>query len=204
MRNGGVWAVATVAVLWAAAAACLGLAAGVASAATITAELHTIVPAGQISSPDFLTTDGVPGDGRLFVVSQAGQIRVISGGVLQQTPFFDANAALGGSLIAMDERGLLGLAFSPDFATPGAAGFHKVYTFTSENPGMDPMNAPTFSPPELASDNGTTQSVIREWTTNVAGTAIDTAMPQRILMRIRKPQTNHNGGTLVFGPDHYL
>src|SRR5262245_46252085 len=100
MRNG---------VIWKAAAAGI-LVSGSASAATITAELHTIVPAGQISSPDFLTTDGVPGDGRLFVVSQFGQIRVVSGGVLQPTPFFDANTALGGNLIAADERGLLGLA----------------------------------------------------------------------------------------------
>jgi glucose/arabinose dehydrogenase len=196
MRNGVISKTAFAAVLLAAAESAL--------AATITAELHTIVSAGQISSPDFLTTDGVPGDGRLFVVSQAGQIRVVSGGTLQQTPFFDASTALGGNLIAMDERGLLGLAFSPDFATQGAAGFHKVYTFTSENPGTNSMNAPTFSHPELGSGNGTTQSVIREWTTNAAGTAIDTTMPQRVLMRIRKPQTNHNGGTLVFGPDHYL
>lgn len=185
-------------------AAILFAVASTGAAATITAELHTIVPAGQISAPDFLTTDGVPGDGRLFVVSQAGQIRVISGGALQPTPFFDASTALGGNLIAADERGLLGLAFSPDFATAGAAGFHKVYTFTSENPAG---NAPTFTQPEMSSptyQDSNTQSVIREWTTNAAGTAIDTSLPQRVLMRIRKPQTNHNGGTLVFGPDHYL
>jgi glucose/arabinose dehydrogenase len=197
MRNGIVWTAAFTVVLFAAA--------GGSSAATITAELHTIVPAGQISSPDFLTTDGVPGDGRLFVVSQFGQIRVISGGALQQASFFDANAALGGNLIAGDERGLLGLAFSPDFATPGAAGFHKVYTFTSEPPAG---NAPTFTQPEMTApgyvDSTNTQSVIREWTVNAGGTAIDTSAGSRVLMRIQKPQTNHNGGTLVFGPDHYL
>src|ERR1051326_4707403 len=101
MRNGVISEAAFIAVLFVVAGA---------SAATITAELHTIVPAGQISSPDFLTTDGVPGDGRLFVVSQIGQIRIVSGGVLQSTPFFDASSALSGNLIAGDERGLLGLA----------------------------------------------------------------------------------------------
>jgi glucose/arabinose dehydrogenase len=177
------------------------------TAGSVTVELHTIatMPTGTTGAPDFLTTDGVPGDNNLFVLGQSGQIRVISNGTLQTTPFLDASTALGGTLIAGDERGLLGLAFSPNYNVPNTTGFHKVYTFTSETPNG---NAPNFINPEMTQsgyvDSANTQSVIREWTVNSAGNAIDTSVSSRVLMRIQKPQTNHNGGTLVFGPDGYL
>src|SRR5512133_2504531 len=50
-----------------------------------------------------------------FVVEQGGRIRAISGGALQRTDFLD----LRGQISAGGERGLLGLAFAPDYATSG-------------------------------------------------------------------------------------
>lgn len=170
---------------------------------TITVQLHDVVTLGSVNSPafpDYLTTTGVAGDSRLFVVDQTGKIEIINGGG-SPTTFLDVSSALSGFIVPSlnDERGLLGLAFSPNYATD-----HKLYTFTSENPGVSIGNAPTFTHPEL-SGNGSTQTVIREWTVDAAGdNTVNTGAGSRVLMRIRKPQDNHNGGTLAFGPDGYL
>ena len=180
---------------------------------TISVKLHTVatLPTGTTGAPDFLTTDGVAGDARLFVLGQRGQIRIVNNGSLNSTPFLDVNTALSGMFISppslSDERGLLGLAFSPDFANSGTPGFHKVYTFTSEDWSASSVG-PTFANPELGAGNGpsgTTESVIREWTVSSTNpNVIDTSLGSRVLFRLRKPQTNHNGGTLTFGPDKYL
>ncbi|HEY2882162.1 MAG TPA: PQQ-dependent sugar dehydrogenase, partial [Pirellulales bacterium] len=174
---------------------------------SIKVELQNIatLPTGTTGAPDFLTTDGVASDNRLFVVGQAGQVRIVDNTGLESTPFLDLSTVPGFSLINSDERGLLGLAFSPDFNNPSAPGYRKVYTFTSENPGTATANAPTFTHPELGTGNGSTQSVVREWTVNATNpNVIDTSIPSRVLLRIRKPDTNHNGGGLIFGPDHDL
>ena len=63
-----------------------------------------------LSSPVFITHSG-DNNGRLFIVEQTGRIRVIRNGVLQSAPFLDlrSKVSTGG------ERGLLGLAFHPDY-----------------------------------------------------------------------------------------
>jgi glucose/arabinose dehydrogenase len=95
-----------------------------------------------------------------------------------------------------DERGLLGLAFHPDFSTNG-----RLYTFTSQ-PVTRPADFST-QPPGVAPD---CQSVITEWRVKRPGhrnSQVD-LRSARELMRIDKPQFNHNGGALVFGPDRLL
>jgi glucose/arabinose dehydrogenase len=95
-----------------------------------------------------------------------------------------------------DERGLLGLAFHPDYASNGL-----LYTYTSE-----PVNGPAdFStmPPETTADH---QSVVAEWTVpdpTDAAAVVDPST-RRELMRIDEPQFNHNAGALNFGPDGFL
>lgn len=56
-----------------------------------------------------------PGDPRLFIVDQSGQVWIIANGALLPEPFFD----LGRDVSFGGEQGLLGLAFHPDFATNG-------------------------------------------------------------------------------------
>ena len=138
----------------------------------------------------------------LFVVDQPGQIwaidltaeRPVSCPGPDCTVFSDVSARLvtlgcvpestasfGGSF---DERGLLGLAFHPDYASNS-----KFYTFTSEpNAG-----APTF-PTTLPGGPGTGdhQNVITEWPAD------------KELIRVDWPQFNHDGGDLAFGPDGML
>jgi glucose/arabinose dehydrogenase len=155
------------------------------------------VLAGLVSP---LAGASAPGDpGHLYVVDQVGQIwRVALAGPAQDSPtdlFLDVKALLV-QLGTYDERGLLGLAFHPDFQANGL-----FYTFTSQ-----PVNGPADFSTITAGMSANCQSVITEWRVQRPG---DPASPvdlasARELMRIDKPQANHNGGALVFGPDRML
>jgi glucose/arabinose dehydrogenase len=124
---------------------------------------------------------------RLFAADQTGAIRVIEAdGSLRSQPFLD----LSGKLVALqpnyDERGLLGLAFHPDYEGNGR---FFVYYSAPLRPG-----AP-------AGFNHT--SIVSEFTVSSDPDVADAAS-ERILLAIDQPQGNHNGGTLAFGPDGYL
>jgi glucose/arabinose dehydrogenase len=117
-----------------------------------------------------------PGDAtRLFVVEQQGRVRILRNGALAATPFLDVSAlvAHGG------ERGLLGLAFAPDYAASGRL----------------------FVDYTRAGDGATVIASFRA----SAGNA-DRADPasMQVLLTIPQPFENHNGGALRFGPDGYL
>jgi glucose/arabinose dehydrogenase len=126
-----------------------------------------------LSNPVFITHSG-DNNGRLFVVEQTGRIRVIRKGVLQSAPFLDLRTKIstGG------ERGLLGLAFHPDYSWNRK--FYVNYT---------DRNGDTVVAQYLRS------------TTNASKADPTTA---KIVLRIPQPYSNHNGGMLAFGPDRYL
>jgi glucose/arabinose dehydrogenase len=98
--------------------------------------------------------------------------------------------------IPYDERGLLGLAFDPDFSRNGL-----LYTFTSENPTA----APDFTTQPGVKPGGG-QAVVTRWTVRDRHQRHLRVNPasRKVLMRIDKPQFNHNGGKLAFGPDRML
>jgi glucose/arabinose dehydrogenase len=114
-----------------------------------------------------------PDDARLFVVEQTGAIRIVRDGTLVATPFLD----LSDRVLAQGERGLLGLAFHPDYALNGR--FFVNYT-----------------------DQGGTQRIVEF---GVGGDP-DRADPLSgaELLAIPQPFGNHNGGHLAFGPDGML
>ena len=118
------------------------------------------------------------GDGRnrLFVVEQRGVIRVWDG-ILRATPFLDLTALTCTGMCG-EERGLLGLAFHPNYETNGF--FYVFYTSAADG-------ALVIARYSVSAD------------INVAnpGSAL-------VLLRIPHPVANHNGGHLVFGPDLYL
>ena len=136
---------------------------------------------------------------RLYIVDQVGKIYKAP---VRGAPTKGSSALfldVGSRLVPLnnrDERGLLGLAFHPDYATNG-----RFYLFTSE----PVQGAADFStqPPGVAPVN---HSVISEWRVSNPGSADPVVDPAsvRVLMRIDKPQANHNGGALAFGPDHML
>jgi glucose/arabinose dehydrogenase len=142
-----------------------------------------------------------PGDSeRLFVTDQDGILWAINLTTGVRTVFLDVSArlvplgAFGPG--TFDERGLLGLAFHPDYATNGL-----LYTYTSE-----PVSgAADFS----TMPQGTTanhQSVVAEWSVPDPGDPASVVNPssRRELLRIDEPQFNHNAGALNFGPDGML
>src|SRR5207244_7005291 len=131
--------------------------------------------------------------------THGGQIRLIKDGSLLTTPFASLNSVLsivGGT--GSDERGLIGLAFHPDFDLSGAPGFGKFYTYTSETTnGTADFTHPEFSPTAAGSIGY--QNVLREWSTTPTSDTL-TNTSSRVLFRVNKSggQSNHNGGGLYF------
>src|SRR6476661_3385810 len=70
-------------------------------------------------------TSAADGSGRLFIVQQTGQIRILKNGNFLATPFLNVAGRMVNLMPDYDERGLLGFAFHPDFNNPSAPGFHK-------------------------------------------------------------------------------
>ncbi len=171
---------------------------------TIQIELQPV--ASGLSAPNYLTT--APQDrGRLFVVDQAGSVRLIQNGQLSDTPFLNVSERLPQLGVRgtfdetdFDERGLLGLAFHPGFNDVNSAGHGKLYTYHSEPVG----GAADFTVPLPADASFNHQSVISEWT--VDATDLNRVDPnsRRELMRVDQPQFNHNAGMIDFGPDQFL
>jgi glucose/arabinose dehydrogenase len=122
--------------------------------------------------------------GRLFIVEQPGRIRVSTAGMLQSPDevFLDIRDRVTSDL---GERGLLGLAFHPDFVTNGR--FFVNYTRTAGDSDQTVIEEYQAA---IAPDQG------------LANRADPT--PVRTLLTIDQPATNHNGGQLQFGPDGML
>ncbi len=154
-----------------------------------------------LSAPDYAIS--APGDAsRLFVVEQNGLLRVIQNGNLLAAPALDISARVAPPLVttnANDERGFLGLAFSPDYNKVGSSGFRTLYTYNSEL--IAPGTAPTFAAPNGAAQGY--KNVINEWKMNADGSAVD-ATTRREIVSFGKNANNHNGGTIAFGTDGYM
>ena len=128
----------------------------------------------DLHSPLFLTHAG-DGSGQLFVVEQAGTIRLIDKAVLQQAPFLDLRDRVW---TKGNEQGLLGLAFHRDHR-------HNGRLFVNYNRRED----------------GAT--VVAEYRRDGRSLEVSPAT-ERILMVVPQPYLNHNGGMILFGPDGYL
>lgn len=157
----------------------------------LTIELD-VVADGLISPLGLAAPDD--GSGRLFVYDQAGLVYVVSNGIKLQDPLLDVRERLV-PLGDYEERGLLGLAVHPNFADNPF-----LYTYTSEPIG--PAADFTTVLPDGATNNH--QSVIAEWRMDTTDSNRVDISSRREILRIDQPQSNHNGGTLHFGPDGSL
>ena len=156
-----------------------------------------------MAAPNYLTDAG-DGSGRLFIVDQPGKIQVLKNGAL--STFLDVTTRMPASLGAAapgfgdyDERGLLGLAFHPEFNNRNSAGFGRFYTFTSED-----VAGPGDCDVGLPANELSHQNVIAEGRIDNTNPDIANPLSRRELLRIDHPQFNHDGGRLAFGPDHNL
>ena len=135
-------------------------------------------PVAVMESPD--------NSGRLFIVDQAGQIYIHQNGALGTLPFLDISNKVIPRETPQDERGLLGLAFHPDFENNG-----RFFVFYSGPLG----------PTGPAGWDHTNH--IAEFSVT-PGADQANAASERILLSIDHPQANHNAGMIAFGPDGYL
>ncbi|MFO7966155.1 MAG: PQQ-dependent sugar dehydrogenase [Archaeoglobaceae archaeon] len=127
-----------------------------------------------------------PEDGdRLFIVDQIGKVWVMDNGEIGDDPFLDISDKIVGLNQGYDERGLMDIAFHPNYGENG-----RVYVYYSA-----PLR-------EEAPDDWDHTSHLSEFTVSENG-EVDTNS-ESILLRVDEPQSNHNGGQLLFGPDGYL
>lgn len=125
------------------------------------------------SSP-VLVTNPRDGSNRLFIVEQTGKIRVLQPDTTTPTDFLNLTT----KIVSGGERGLLGLAFHPNYKTNRK--FYVNYTRSGDG-------ATVVSEFQASASNR-----------NIADTT------ERILITIAQPFSNHNGGMIEFGPDGYL
>jgi glucose/arabinose dehydrogenase len=126
---------------------------------------------GSFDSPVYVTAP--PGDKRrVFVVEQGGTIRVVRGGRRLDKPFLDVSD----KITSGGERGLLSMAFAPDYAKSGL--FYVYYT------------------------DGNGDSRVVEYHRRTADEA-NPGSAREVLFQ-QQPEANHNGGLLLFGPDDLL
>jgi glucose/arabinose dehydrogenase len=135
--------------------------------------LNADVVVGGLDTPVDVTS-AFDGSGRLFVVEQDGRIRIVKDGVLVERPFLD----ITGRVESGGERGLLGLAFHPDYSSDPR--FFVDYTDLDGN------------------------TVIASFTVDATDPDVGDPDSEVLILGVDQPFANHNGGATVFGPDGML
>jgi glucose/arabinose dehydrogenase len=139
------------------------------SGVPVDVSLRAVEVVGGLANPLYLTAPS--GDPRLFVVEQAGRVRIIRNGAVVTQPFLDITSRVSSG----GERGLLSIAFHPQYATNG-----YIYASYTDLGGDTRIERYTVSPPNA--------DVV-----DAASASLVLAVPQ--------PFANHNGGLVAFGPD---
>jgi glucose/arabinose dehydrogenase len=155
------------------AAALIALVVPMASARGATPDITLSQVLSGLESLTQVTNAG-DGTGRLFLVERRGVVKALDGGTL--TTFMDIRSIVdhetGG------ERGLLGLAFHPNFETN-----RRLYVYYTRVGG---------------------DIIVARYLANASGTAAQLSTRQTLLWIEHSAQTNHNGGAMAFGPDGFL
>ena len=147
-----------------------------------------------LTSPVYATHAGDNSD-RLFIVDQAGQIRIldIRLDACLPDPFLDLTAQMVTVNPFFDERGLLGLAFHPKFKNNGR--FFVRYSKPRDGVPGEPC---------FGSSRGCHEAILAEFRVSEKHGNLADPASERILFRIDEPQFNHNSGNVAFGPDGLL
>ena len=138
-------------------------------------KLSSVLIADGYKKPVFIASS--PNNAKLlYIVEQAGLIKLINDGKKLSRPFFDINKRVVNPNRPGDERGLLGFAFHPNHTNNG-----KFYINYMDNDG---------------------NTIVSEFSTNSELRANHKS--ERIILKLKQPYGNHNGGDIQFGPDGYL
>jgi glucose/arabinose dehydrogenase len=129
-----------------------------------------------LNHPEGLVNAG-DGSGRLFVIEQTGLLRILSQGALLPAPFLDLTQKID----CCGEKGLLGLAFHPNYTENGY--FYVDYT---------------------AKQGSKLYTIISRFSVSASDPNQADPNSEKIIMKIEQPFQNHNGGQLQFGPDKFL
>lgn len=144
--------------------------------------IQPVLVASNLTGPIGLAC---PNDGskRLFVLEQKGVIKIIEKGKFLNEPFLTLTNKMLNVRSGYDERGLLGLAFHPDFKRNSR---FFVYYSIPDTKGKDD-HIGRLSEFKVSPSNPNKAAEI-----------------EQVILDIPQPESNHNGGALLFGPDGYL
>ena len=135
-----------------------------------------------LEEPVWLTAP--EGDDRLFILERPGRILIYENGALLPNSFLDLTGVVDtGGAGAGNEGGLLGLVFDPDFAVNRA--FYVYYTI--DGTGGDALT-----------------SCLSRFLVDAGDPNLALPGSEKILLQVGQPSANHNGGTILFGPDDML
>ena len=137
------------------------------------ADIELVEVVAGLSSPVYLT-NAHDGSRRLFIVEQGGRIKVLQPGSTAPEVFLNITS----KVLSGGERGLLGLAFHPQFSTNRR--FFVNYTRQPDGATVIAEYQASGVNPNLADIN------------------------ESVLLTISQPFSNHNGGMIEFGPDKFL
>lgn len=146
-------------------------------AETLLSQVDLVPVTSGFNSPIAVTGAG-GGSGRLFIVEQAGVIRIWDGNAVLDQPFLDISELVddeGG------EQGLLGLTFHPSYS---ANGFFFVNYITDPGAGRD-------------------RTRIARYQVSSADSDVADAASAMTILEIKQDFATHNGGDIHFGPDGY-
>lgn len=174
------------------AAGALGLLAGTALGQISPGDIRIdLLPVASGLVSPILGVHAGDGSGRLFLVDQAGKIQILQNGVVLPTPFLDLSSEIVAVNPGYDERGLLGLAFHPNYAQNGR--FFVRYSKARTGAVGEPC---------FGTARGCHEEILAEY--HVSANPNVANPTGTILFRVDKPEFNHNGGDVVFGPDGLL
>ena len=128
------------------------------------------------------TAMAFPGNGSIWILEQTGKIRLLKNGKLSETAVLDLSAKLPKMNNGYEERGLLGIALHPKFKVN-----RKFYVF--------------YSTPSEGKFNH--KDVVSEFTLSATEEKVQ-ENSEKVIIAADKPDGNHNGGSVQFGPDGYL
>ncbi|MCF6404579.1 PQQ-dependent sugar dehydrogenase [Chitinophaga filiformis] len=144
---------------------------------------NLVSPLGVVTAPD--------DSKRLFIIDQIGKVWIVdASGNKLPVPFLDVTPKMVPLDPGYDERGLLGLAFHPDYKNNGK--FYVYYTLPPRAGG--PVGGGAWN----------NLSRIAEFTVSAGNPNWADIGTERVILDLDDPQMNHNGGTIAFGWDGYL